>query len=135
MEIKDNVHSQNYYILANGLSASDYIFKGKLKFSRGNAFKYVSRAGRKSNNSTESDLNKALSYILCSEKEFSFAESVFLGVRNTFMFYNKISEDKEVDLILHAIICFEKKEIIAKLIVSYMRKLNIAIKPEYKCYE
>ena len=62
--MSDGIHAQSYYMLANGKSASDYIYDGKLKFSRGNSFKYISRCGRKENNTAESDLNKALVYIL-----------------------------------------------------------------------
>lgn len=39
--MSDGVHAQSYYMLANGKSASDYIFEGKLKFSMGNAFKEI----------------------------------------------------------------------------------------------
>jgi hypothetical protein len=39
--MSDGIHTQSYYMLANGKSASDYIFEGKLKFSMGNAFKEI----------------------------------------------------------------------------------------------
>lgn len=133
--MSDGIHTQSYYMLANGKSASDYIFDGKLKFSRGNSFKYVSRAGRKENNSAESDLNKALVYILSSDKEFSCAEKFVLHVRNTILFCGEISSDREVDDILHAIIKFEDKESVARMIVGYMKSRGVNVKPEYQCYE
>jgi len=133
--MSDGIHAQSYYTLANGKSASDYIYDGKLKFSRGNAFKYVSRCGRKSGNTAESDLNKALVYILSSDKEFSLIERFMLHIRNTILFYGEISSDREVDDILHAIIKFEDKESIARMIVGYMKSRGINVKPEYKCYE
>lgn len=133
--MSDGVHTQSYYMLANGKSASDYIFEGKLKFSMGNVFKYVSRAGRKENNTAESDLNKALAYVLSSDKEFSFIEKFKLRIRNTLLFYGEISDDRDVDDILHAIIKFEDKENIARMIVWYMKSRGINVKPEYKCYE
>lgn len=133
--MSDGIHAQSYYMLANGKSASDYIYDGKLKFSRGNSFKYVSRAGRKENNTAESDLNKAIVYILSSDKEFSLIEKLVLHIRNTIMFCGEISSDREVDDILHAIIKFEDKESIARMIVGYMKSRGINVKPEYKCYE
>ncbi len=133
--MSDGVHAQSYYTLSNNKSASDYIFEGKLKFSMGNAFKYVSRCGRKSGNTAESDLNKALIYTLSSDKEFSFIERFALHIRNTLLFYREISSDKEINDILHAIIKFEDKERIARMIVCYMKSRGINVKPEYKCYE
>ena len=133
--MNDGVHAQSYYTLAKGKSASDYIFKGKLKFSMGNAFKYVSRCGRKENNTAESDLNKALVYVLSSDKEFSFIDRVKLRIRNSLLFHGDISDDKSVDHILRAIIKFEDKENIARMIVHYMKSRGINVKPEYKRYE
>lgn len=133
--MSDGVHAQSYYMLANGKSASDYIFEGKLKFSMGNAFKYVSRCGRKENNTAESDLNKALVYVLSSDKEFSFIERFKLHIRNSLLFHDDISDDKDVDHILRAIIKFEDKENIARMIVRYMKSRGINVKPEYKHYE
>lgn len=133
--MSDGIHAQSYYILANGKSASDYIYGGKLKFSRGNSFKYMSRLGRKENNTAESDLNKAIVYILSSDKEFSCIEKFVLRVRNTAMFRGEISSDRTVDSILHAIINFEDKEIVVRMIVDYMKSRGINVKPEYKCYE
>ena len=39
--MSDGVHAQSYYVLSNNKSASDYIFEGKLKFSRDNSFKEI----------------------------------------------------------------------------------------------
>lgn len=133
--MSDGIHAQSYYMLANGKSASDYIYDGKLKFSRGNSFKYISRCGRKENNTAESDLNKALVYILSSDKEFSLIEKFMLHIRNTILFYGEISSDKSIDDILHAIIKFEDRENVARMIVAYMKSRGINVKPEYKCYE
>ena len=101
----------------------------------GNAFKYVSRCGRKENNTAESDLNKALVYVLSSDKEFSFIDRVKLHIRNSLLFHGDISDDKNVDHILRAIIKFEDKENIARMIVRYMKSRGINVKPEYKRYE
>jgi len=133
--MSDGIHAQNYYMLSNNKSASDYIFEGKLKFSMGNAFKYVSRCGKKENNTAESDLNKALVYTLASDKEFSYIERLALRIRNTVLFCYEISSDRQIDDILHAIIKFENKEDIARMIVNYMKFRGINVKPEYKCYE
>lgn len=133
--MSDGIHAQNYYMLSNNKSASDYIFDGKLKFSMGNVFKYVSRCGRKENNSAESDLNKALVYTLASDKEFSYIEKLALRIRNTVLFCYEISPDRQIDDILHAIIKFDDKEDIARMIVNYMKFRGINVKPEYKRYE
>ena len=133
--MSDGVHAQSYYMVANNKSASDYIFEGKLKFSMGNAFKYVARCGKKEHNSAESDLNKALVYILSSDKEFSFIERCLLRIRNAILFSGEISSDLEIDAILHSIIKFDSISKVAKMIIKYMKSRGINVKSEYKCFE
>ena len=133
--MSDGVHTQSYYTLLNNKSASDYIFNGKLKFSMGNVFKYVARCGRKENNTAESDLNKAIVYTLSSDKEFSFIEKAILRLRNMLLFCEEISDDIEIDNILHAVLNFESKENIVRMIISYMKSRGINVRPEYKHYE
>lgn len=132
--MNDGLHSQDYYILSNNLSASDYIYKGKLKFSRGNAFKYISRVGRKPLNTSKNDLDKALVYILSSDREFSFIEKFILRLRNMIIFHDNISDDNEINSILKSIIVFDKKEVIAKKIIDYMISKSIEVSLDYELY-
>jgi len=132
--MSDGVHDQKYYMLANNKSASDYIFEGKLKFSRGNAFKYVSRQGKKALNTAESDLNKAITYMLVSDTEFSRIEKFMLHIRNVFLFSGEISIDKDIDDILHAIIKFEDKDSVVRMIVCYMKQRGLNVRPEFELY-
>ena len=113
---------QNYYELSNGKQAVDYIYLGCLGFSYGNAFKYLVRASRKPGNSAESDLNKALTYITSSDREYSFIVRLLLRIRNWFKH------------ILKAIINFEKPAKIATMIVKYMQDRGIMVNDEFKQY-
>lgn len=132
----DGVHSQDYYELENGKHASDYIAAYRLGFFYGNALKYCVRCGKKEGNSVEKDLNKAMTYILSSDSEFSFIERLAKRAVNTWLFNDRTQfAPKNLAVILYAIIKFEPKEKIAKLIVKYMKFRNVPVKPEYKCYE
>lgn len=132
----DGVHSQDYYELENGKHASDYIYTYGLGFSYGNAFKYCTRCGKKEGNSVEKDLNKAMTYILSSDSEYSFIERLAKRALNTWLFNDRTQfAPRNLADILCAIIKFESKEKIAKLIVRYMKFRGVNVKPEYKCYE
>lgn len=135
MEQNCRAFSQNYYDVGNGHQILDFIYKYSLGFSYGNAAKYMIRAGRKENNSADSDLNKALNYITSSHEEFSFLKRVLMRLWNTFTFNDSmVLHDKELAAILKSIIKFDKPENIAHLIVIYASERGIDVKPEYKCY-
>lgn len=124
---------QNYYELANGKQAVDYIYLGCLGFSYGNAFKYVVRAGRKRDNSAESDLNKALTYITSANNEYSFLKRLFLRARNWLIFsFEPDLKEHNIKDILDAIVKFKNPDKIARLIVAYMNKRGYKVKDEFK---
>lgn len=126
---------QDYYSLDNGKQAVDYIYLGCLGFSYGNAFKYLVRASRKPGNSAESDLNKALTYITSSDKEYSFIIRLLLRIRNWFVFNHAYSfNEHHIKHILKAIINFEKPAKIATMIVKYMQDRGIRVNDEFKQY-
>lgn len=127
---------QDYYELENGRQAVSYVYEYHLGFAYGNALKYCVRAGRKDNNSAESDLNKALSYIESAKSEFSFIKRMIMKLFNTWSFdSNARLAEPQISAILKAIIKFDKPEKIARMIVKYMKDRGINVKPEYKCYE
>lgn len=127
---------QNYYELSNGQQAVHYIYEYNLGFSYGNALKYVVRAGRKQNNSAESDLNKALTYITSAKNEYSFFKRLWLRIRNWLMFsFESDLTEHHIKHILTAIIRFENPTKVAEMIVSYMNCRGIAVKDEFKQYE
>ena len=126
---------QNYYELDNGKQASYYIFKHKLGFSYGNCFKYLVRANRKANNSAESDLNKALSYIVEANKEYSFFNRLAHKLYNTYTFnFNTQFAEHNLAQILYSIIRFDSPKKIAKQIIKYMNLHGVKVKDEYKKY-
>ena len=127
--------TQNYYVLDNGKSAVDYIYTYHLGFSGGNAFKYLVRAGRKENNSAESDINKALVYITSSHNEVPVIERLLKRIYNMFTFNadTQMCEHHLAD-ILRAIIRFDDPCVIARKIVKYAKWRGINVKPEFEKY-
>lgn len=135
MEQNNRTFSQNYYDVGNGHQILDFIYEYGLGFSYGNAAKYMIRAGRKENNSADSDLNKALNYITSSSEEFSFLKRMWMRMWNTFTFNDNMAlHDKKLATILKSIIKFDKPEKIAHMIVVYANERGINVKPEYKHY-
>ena len=70
-----------------------------------------------------------------TQQKVIFIDRIKLHIRNSLLFHGDISDDKDVDHILRAIIKFEDKENIARMIVRYMKSRGINVKPEYKRYE
>lgn len=131
----DRNFSQNYYDVGNGHQILDYVYTYGLGFSYGNAAKYMIRAGRKDNNSAESDLNKALNYITSSTEEFSFMKRLFMRFCNTVSFEDNLAlSDKKLAAILKSIIKFENPDKIAKMIVKYANERGINVNQEYTHY-
>lgn len=127
---------QDYYELSNGRQAISYIYEYHLGFAYGNALKYIVRAGRKDNNSAESDLNKALTYITSADKELSFIKRIFMRLCNSWSYDNSaVFSDKSISNIIKAIIKFDKPSKIATMIVKYMRLRGINVKSEFTKYE
>lgn len=127
--------TQSYYTVANGKSAIDFIYEYNLEFARGNCVKYLIRAGRKDNNSAESDLNKALVYISSANKEVSFLEKIFRRIYNTLTFdYSTEFVNKDMDRIIKSVIKFDDPNKIATMIVNYMDNRGINVKPEFDKY-
>lgn len=127
--------TQSYYTVANGKSAIDFIYEYNLGFSYGNAFKYLARASKKPGNSAESDLNKAISYIVTSHNELSFFERLWLQLYNRIKFKKDIHlTDKSLESILVAIIYFNNPNKIAKMIIDYMKLHNIVVHKEFLKY-
>ena len=56
-------HPEHYGGMDNPYEAIKVIDAWNLDFCLGNVVKYISRAGKKGNNSAEQDLNKALWYL------------------------------------------------------------------------
>jgi hypothetical protein len=61
-ELKDNVNHPAHYA-AGKIEVIDFIEDKSLNFCRGNAVKYIARAGKKDPNKTIEDLEKAKWYI------------------------------------------------------------------------
>lgn len=127
--------NQNYYVLDNGKSAIDYIYEFHLGFSYGNAFKYLCRAGRKEDNSAESDINKSLVYITSSHNEVPLIERFLKRIYNTFTF-NADTQMCEHHLasVLRSIIRFDDPTAIARKIIKYAKWRGINVKPEFAKY-
>lgn len=127
--------NQSYYTLDNGKSAINYIYEAHLEFAYGNAFKYLCRASRKPGNSAESDLNKALTYVLSADNEMSFIHRIAHKLYNmvTFNFNTQMCEH-HLASVLKSIIRFERPSKIAKRIVKYAKWRGINVKPEFEKY-
>jgi len=126
----------SYYELDNGKQIVYYIYKYNLNFSYGNAAKYLCRAGRKQNNSAESDLNKALVYIISSDKEIPLAKRLLMRAINTIKFNDKVQfAEHHLQEILCSIIKYDDPIKIARMIVSYMKFRGINVSDEFKLFE
>ena len=127
---------QDYYELYDGKQAVDYIYKYNLGFSYGNAFKYCARASRKPYNSAKSDLNKALSYILSVDKEYSSVKFTLKKLINTSLYKSCLFvDDFQMSAILEAIIKFDNPDKLAGQIVKLMKIRGIDVNPEYCNYK
>ena len=125
----------DYYELDNGKQIVQYIYDYKLGFAYGNAAKYLARAGRKENNSAESDINKALVYVTSVKDELSLVERLALKVRNTFLFNDKDQMcEHHLAKVLKSIIKFDDCDKVANLIVKYADWRGINVKPEFREY-
>lgn len=60
-ENKQGIHKQSYYAFPNGVEAEDVC--RYLSFNKGNALKYICRAGRKPGEDEVKDLTKAIDYL------------------------------------------------------------------------
>ena len=126
---------QNYYELDNHKQAVEYVYEYGLGFSYGNALKYCVRAGRKDNNSAESDLNKALTYITSAKSEFCFVVRFVKRIFNSCSFDDSVRlAEPQIQSILKAIIKFDRPNKIAKMIVAYMKDRGINVKPQFERY-
>lgn len=126
----------DYYTLDNGRQAIHYIYEYNLGFSYGNCFKYLVRAGRKENNSAESDLNKALVYIMSSDKEYPLAKRLAKRAYNSLIFNDKTQfAEHHLQEILYAIIKFDDPIKIARMIVEYMKFRGINVSDKFKLFE
>lgn len=127
--------TQSYYTMENGKSAIYFIYEYHLGFARGNCMKYCVRAGRKDNNSAESDLNKALVYITSADNEIPLFEKLFRRVYNTLTLdYSTEFVNKDMDRIIKSVIKFDDPNKIATMIVKYMDNRGINVKPEFDKY-
>ena len=72
--MSDNVNHPSYYNTGN-IEVIDFILDKKLNFCRGNAIKYIVRAGLKDKNKTIEDLQKAIFYINREIKELEATRS------------------------------------------------------------
>lgn len=126
----------DYYTLDNGKQIVYYIYKYNLNFSYGNCAKYLCRAGRKDGNSAESDLNKALVYIISSDKEISLSRRLFMHMINSARFNDKtqFAEHHLVE-ILKAVIKYDDPIKIARMIVNYMKFRGIEVNDRFKLFE
>ena len=61
--MSDNVNHPNHYFADRGIEVIDAIEAWNLNFSRGNAVKYIARAGVKNPEKEIEDLEKAVWYI------------------------------------------------------------------------
>lgn len=126
----------DYYTLDNGRQAIHYIYEYKLGFSYGNCFKYLVRAGRKENNSAESDLNKALVYIMSSDKEMTLAKRLAKRAYNSLVFNDKTQfAEHHLAEILKSIILFDDPIKIARMITNYMKFRGIEVNDRFKLFE
>ena len=126
----------DYYELRNGRQIVFYVYKYNLSFAYGNSAKYICRAGRKADNSSESDLNKALVYITSVNEEFSKFRRLVKHVVNSFVFNFEYKFDLQpLSHILYAIIRFEDPDKIARMVVDHMVKNNIKVNPEFEKYK
>ena len=126
----------DYYTLDNGKQAIYYIYEHGLGFSYGNAFKYLVRAGRKENNSADSDLNKALVYIMSSDKEMTLAKRLAKRTYNKLKFNIKTQfAEHHLAEILKSIILFDDPIKIARMIVQYMKFRGIEVNDRFKLFE
>lgn len=126
----------DYYELDNGKQAIFYIYEYALGFSYGNAFKYLVRAGRKENNSADSDLNKALVYIMSSDKEMTLAKRLAKRAYNKLKFNTKTQfAEHHLAEILKSIILFDDPIKIARMIVNYMKFRGIEVNDRFKLFE
>lgn len=126
---------QDYYTLGNK-QCVEYIYKYRLEYAYGNTFKYITRAGRKPDNSSESDFNKALTFVTSINDEMSVFYRYVKHIKNSIMF-TELNQLKEHPLseVLKSLIVFDSPNRIASMIVHYMKEHNITIKEEFKCYE
>lgn len=70
----DPVNHPSHYCTGN-IEVIDFIMDKKLNFCRGNAIKYIVRAGLKDKNKTIEDLQKAIFYINREIKELEATRS------------------------------------------------------------
>lgn len=61
--MSENVNHPNHYLANSGIEVIDAIEAWNLNFSRGNAIKYIARAGIKNPDKEIEDLQKAAWYI------------------------------------------------------------------------
>ncbi len=61
--MENNVNHPNHYLANSGIEVIDAIEAWNLNFSRGNAIKYIARAGVKNPDKEIEDLEKAVWYI------------------------------------------------------------------------
>lgn len=126
----------DYYELDNGRQIVYYIYEYNLNFSYGNCAKYLCRAGRKDGNSAESDLNKALVYILSSDKEISLPKRLLMRAVNSIRFNDNTQfAEHHLQEILYAIIKYEDPIKIARMIVAYMKFRGMEVLEKYKLFE
>ena len=126
----------DYYELCNGRQIVFYVYKYNLSFAYGNSAKYICRAGRKADNSSESDLNKALVYITSVNDEYSKLRQLVKRILNSIVFHFEYKFDKQpLSDILYSVIKFEDPDKIARMIVSHMVKNGIKVKPEFEKYK
>lgn len=126
---------QDYYKLSNGKQAVDYIYKMNLHFSYGNAFKYITRASRKPDNTAESDMNKALVYLISVKDEMCFLKRVMLGLINRLSINEKekLGDDYLSDILI-SIMKFKDPKYIANLLINYADMKCIPVKQEFRDY-
>lgn len=126
----------DYYALDNGKQIVYYIYEYNLNFSYGNCAKYLCRAGRKDGNSAESDLNKALVYILSSDNEISLPKRLFMRAVNSLRFNDKTQfAEHHLAEILKAVIKYDDPVKIARMIVAYMKFRDIPISEKFRLFE
>lgn len=61
--LEDNPVSHPSHYTQGKIECIDFITDKELDFCRGNAIKYIVRAGLKNGNSAEQDINKAIQYL------------------------------------------------------------------------
>lgn len=126
----------DYYELCNGRQIVFYVYKYRLSFAYGNAAKYICRFGKKANNSSESDLNKALVYIESVNDEYSKFRRLVKHLFNSIVFkFEYRFDDQPLSGVLYSLIRFEDPDKIARTVVRYMVEHHINVKPEFKKYQ